>query len=173
MGALTRRGGAPCDGGIGARAPSFRGVLNVPPSAPAPEGPLRVLVMDDEPSICACLQMMLEALDFDADTCLDGRAAIARVEAAEHEGRPYDVVILDLMIEGGMGGQDAVRVLKSRWPALRAVLSTGYLFEPAALQPRAHGFDASLPKPYTIEQLLDAVSSAVEGADATMERARG
>lgn len=128
------------------------------PSDPGPRRPLRVLAMDDEPDLCACLKLMLECLEFEAHTCLDGRAAIARVESAERDGRPYDIVILDLMIEGGMGGDEAVRVLKSRWPGLRAVLSTGYLFAPAALRPKAHGFDATLPKPFTIEQLLVAMA---------------
>ncbi|MFZ5481152.1 MAG: response regulator [Myxococcota bacterium] len=113
--------------------------------------------MDDEPMVRGIAAEMLDVLGFAVDTCANGHAALACVECAEREGRRYDLVILDLVVEGGMGGQEAVRVLKARWPGLRALVSTGQLLAPAALRPSDHGFDGSLPKPYTFEQLVEAV----------------
>ena len=83
----------------------------------------------------------------------DGETAVRLYEEAWKAGRPFDVVILDLTIRGGMGGVEAVMRLRAIDPAVRTVVSSGYSDDSAIANYRAHGFQAFLKKPYDIEDL--------------------
>jgi CheY-like chemotaxis protein len=82
-----------------------------------------------------------------------GEQAVSAYVGAKSEGRPFDLVILDLTVPGGMGGISALRALKDVDPAVRAIVSSGYSEDPIMADPRAFGFVASLAKPYRFEQL--------------------
>jgi CheY-like chemotaxis protein len=70
------------------------------------------------------------------------------------EGRPFDLAILDLTIPGGMGGKEAIRALRERDQEIRAIVSSGYSNDPVMSQCFEYGFDAVLPKPYVVSELL-------------------
>ena len=82
--------------------------------------------MDDEALVRAVAGELLRALGHEADFATDGAAAIERYAAAKAAGTPFDVVILDLTIRGGMGGAEAVRRLLEIDPAVKVVVSSGY-----------------------------------------------
>jgi PAS domain S-box-containing protein len=84
----------------------------------------RVLVMDDDVGIRDLAGDCLRELGYEPSFALDGREAVERYEAAVAEGRPYDAVILDLTVPGGMGGREAMAVLRERWPAARVIVSS-------------------------------------------------
>lgn len=113
----------------------------------------RVLIMDDEHSILALLSAALKRLGFEAVTTTDGEAAIEAAQSARQDGSPFDVAILDLKIPGGMGGIDAAAALRDKEPELLLVASSGYSQNPALVEPRRHGFDEALVKPYRIPDL--------------------
>jgi two-component system, cell cycle sensor histidine kinase and response regulator CckA len=142
-------------------------VVYLPACPPKPEVPLaevppdeicfhgeRVLVMDDEPSIRLLVTKMLRHLGFgEVATAADGQEAIRLYEEARVAGRPYVVVIMDMTVPGGMGGQEAVARLVALDPAVRTVASSGSTSEIAGGQYKKLGFCASVDKPYTLEQL--------------------
>ncbi|RMH11547.1 MAG: response regulator [Gemmatimonadetes bacterium] len=65
-----------------------------------PEGPRgRILVADDEPHIRRVLVTLLEASAYEVDAVCDGSAAIDRLRSE----RPYDIVLLDVMMPGATG----------------------------------------------------------------------
>lgn len=121
----------------------------------------RVLVMDDEVVVRRVAADMLVRLGCQADTCADGVEAIAKTRDARVRGTPFETLILDLTVPGGMGGAEAARTLRQDDPAVRLVVCSGYAEDPVMDRYRDHGFDAVLPKPYSLEQLREAVVERV------------
>ena len=67
--------------------------------------------------------------------------------------------MLDLTVPNGMGGEEAIRRLLELDPQVRAVVSSGYSSSAVVAEYRAHGFSASLHKPYRIDALRDCLQS--------------
>jgi len=127
----------------------------VSPGPPAPAGRLRVLFMDDEALVRDTAGRMLEALGHEVRTCADGGEAVALFRRALDTGTPFDLVMLDLTVPGGMGGKEALERLRAVTPGVRAVVSSGYADDPVFADPAGHGFAGTIPKPYTLEGLRD------------------
>jgi signal transduction histidine kinase len=115
---------------------------------------LRVLVMDDEEPIRQLIKMALSMSKHEVVLTDDGDAFLAAHAAARAAGRPFDIAILDLTIPGGMGGKEAIRLLRERDREVRAIVSSGYSNDPVMSKCLEYGFDAVLPKPYAISDLL-------------------
>ncbi|HOW50711.1 MAG TPA: cache domain-containing protein [bacterium] len=113
----------------------------------------RVLVMDDDEVIRQTIGSMLRYLGYDPVLVPDGREALERYRRALEERQPFDLVILDLTVPGGMGGEEAIGELKKLDPQVRAVVSTGYSHSPVTAQYERYGFVGILPKPYNIEDI--------------------
>ena len=65
-------------------------------------------------------------------------------------GQPFDIVILDLTVRGGMGGVEAVQKLLKIDPAVKAIVSSGYSDDAAIASYLSAGFKTYLKKPYNI-----------------------
>jgi CheY-like chemotaxis protein len=123
---------------------------------PAPSlrfGTGRVLFMDDDPEICSLTGSMLESLDYKYDIARNGDEAITLYKRYLNIGRPYDAVIMDLTVIGGMGGEEAFRLLKELDGDVRAIVSSGYDNEDMARQYLDMGFCGYLTKPYRVTDL--------------------
>jgi two-component system cell cycle sensor histidine kinase/response regulator CckA len=113
----------------------------------------RILVMDDEEVVRHIAGFMITSLGHEVEFAENGEEAVARYRSALQSGRPYDVVILDLTIRGGKGGEEALRDLMQADPAVKAVVSSGYSDISPISEYEAHGFSACLKKPYETEEL--------------------
>lgn len=113
----------------------------------------RVLFMDDEPQLCTITKAMLESLDYKVDIARHGEEALAFYRKYHAVNRPYDVVLLDLTIVGGMGGEETFKRLREIDPDVRAVVSSGYDNEEMARQFIEAGFCGYLTKPYRVGEL--------------------
>jgi len=120
----------------------------------------RVLFMDDEEPIREMAALFMERVGADFVGTADGAAAIREYTAARNAGRPFDVVVMDLTVPGGMGGRETMERLRALDPGVRAIVSSGYSRDPVLANFRAHGFCAVLPKPYSLEQLRTALDEA-------------
>ncbi len=118
-----------------------------------PSGGSRILVMDDDATVREMLAAVLRRLGNEADFAAEGREALGLYQAALHSGRPYDLVVLDLTVPGGMGGREAIGELLRIDPHVRAVVSSGYCDDPVLSRYSEHGFAAVLPKPYGTREL--------------------
>ncbi len=123
---------------------------------PAPSlrfGTGRVLFMDDDDHICNLTAAMLQSLDYKFDIAKNGEDAIVLYKRYLNIGRPYDAVIMDLTVIGGMGGEETFRVLHDLDPDVRAIVSSGYDNEEMAKQYLEMGFCGYLTKPYRVTDL--------------------
>jgi PAS domain S-box-containing protein len=113
----------------------------------------RVLFMDDDDHICTLTASMLQSLDYKFDIAKNGDDAITFYKRYLNIGRPYDAVIMDLTVVGGLGGEETFRILRELDPELRAIVSTGYDSEDMARQYLDMGFCGYLTKPYRVADL--------------------
>jgi len=126
----------------------------------APERSGRALLMDDDPMVAEVAQEMLDSLGYVTHTAVCGQSAIDRLTAAERAQEPYDVVILDLTVPGGMGGKEAVPHLRAIRPDLPVLVTSGYADNTVLAEHWRHGFDGVLPKPFSVPDLRFAIDEA-------------
>ena len=91
---------------------------------------------------------LLERLGLVATLTSDGGEAVKEYVLARLKGQPFDLVIMDLTVPGGMGGAAAMQEILKIDPRARGIVSSGYSSDPVMANYRAHGFRASVPKPY-------------------------
>lgn len=137
-----------------------------PGREPASEPPRstcgRVLLMDDEEVIRVTTSRLLELLGHTVVTAIDGRDAIAEYAAAMRSGAPFDVTIMDLTIPGGVGGREAIDELLALDPSARVLVASGYSSDPVLSDFARHGFCGRLAKPFSLQELDEAVSLAMK-----------
>jgi two-component system, cell cycle sensor histidine kinase and response regulator CckA len=129
------------------------------PAIPATTRKGRILVMDDEEMIRTVAGELLTAIGHEVAFAEKGETALEAYRAARDAGRPFDVVILDLTIRGGMGGMETMRKLADIDPDVRAVVSSGYSDDPALSDYLEEGFRAFLKKPYNMEELQSTLNA--------------
>ena len=109
--------------------------------------------MDDEEIVRTIAGELLAALGHEVVLVERGEAALEKYQTAREAGRPFDVVILDLTIRGGMGGAETMRRLLEIDAGVKAVVSSGYSDDAVTSAFLEHGFRAFLKKPYRLEDL--------------------
>jgi CheY-like chemotaxis protein len=112
-----------------------------------------VLVMDDEEMLRDLYADMLQLSGYTVDCAADGREAIRKFSAAAQEGNPFDIVIMDLTIPGGMGGKETVKEILAIDPEAKVIVASGYSDDPVVADYRDYGFHGTLIKPFQIEDL--------------------
>jgi CheY-like chemotaxis protein len=131
--------------GVPAPAPSWRG---------SAEAGLRVLVAEDNPVNQRVVLLFLERLGHQADVVSDGRDVLRALEA-----RTYDVVLMDMRMPV-MDGLETTRVVRRRWPQRRPRIIgvTANAVAGDREQCLAAGMDGYLSKPFSLDELADALS---------------
>ena len=117
----------------------------------------RILVMDDEEMLRNLAKERLNRLGYDVELAKDGNEAIELYKKAMNSGKPFEAVILDLTIKKGMGGVDTIKKLMELDPQVRAIVSSGYSNDPVMTDFRKYGFIRALAKPYSKQDLGDAL----------------
>ena len=90
-----------------------------------------------------------------------GRRPSRLYRKAQSLGRPFDVVLLDLTVREGMGGQEAIQALLKIDPDVKAIAMSGYIDSPVILEPERHGFKAALEKPFDAGKLQEILSRVI------------
>lgn len=121
----------------------------------------KILLMDDDEMIRELAAEMLPALGYAVEVSKDGDEAVLKYMEAKEEGKPFDLVILDLMVPGGTGGKEALRRLNDINPGVRAIVSSGYSNDPIMADYGSYGLKGVIAKPFDIKSLREAVRSAL------------
>jgi len=118
-----------------------------------------ILVMDDEEIIRKMLNNILSLAGYKAELTSDGAEALEKYAQAMEAGKPFDAVIMDLTIPGGMGGKEAVKKLLEIDPDARVIVSSGYATDSIMSEHKKYGFSAVITKPYSVKQLEETLRS--------------
>ena len=142
--------------------------MRQPLAEPRPEerkmaaGTGRILLMDDEEVIHQTVGRILTQLGYESISVRDGREALRAYKLALEEGDPFDLVIMDLTIPGGMGGVEAVAELHKIDPQARVIVASGYSHDPVMANYEEHGFCGVVEKPVDLQTLVDTVQRILD-----------
>ncbi len=117
----------------------------------------KILVMDDQDIILDFTDMALTEFGYKVDFAHDGAEAIEKYKTAMQYKSPYDLVIMDLTIPGGIGGKEAIVQLIKIDPKVKAIVSSGYAGNPVMSEYQKYGFCAVLKKPFKVKELVQSV----------------
>ena len=115
-----------------------------------------VLVVEDAEPLRRGIKTGLESLGYRALTAANGRQAL---EALSQHG--VDLVLTDVVMPE-MGGEALLRALRGRAPHLKIIAMTGHVVETDVKGLQARGFDAALPKPFSIDELTETVRNVLD-----------
>jgi PAS domain S-box-containing protein len=125
------------------------------------ESKVKVLLMDDEYAIRVVLCEQLRSLKYIVEAVEEGTEAIRSYKNAREAGKPFDAVVMDLTISGGMGGKETIEKLLEIDPEVRAVVMSGYANDPIMANYKEYGFKGVLAKPHGIHELDEALRNVI------------
>ena len=88
---------------------------------------------------------------------IDGEMAIEVFRRAKDRYDPFDLVILDLTIPGGMGGKETIKKIIETDPYIKAIVASGYSNDPVMSNHEEFGFSGVISKPYKAQDLINIV----------------
>jgi DNA-binding NtrC family response regulator len=124
-------------------------------SLPKAEG-LNVLVVDDELILCQSVEKILKRKGHKVNAATSVADALKSLDA----GNRYDLVVADLMMPQA-GGVELLSAVQSSWPDLPVLIITGFSSIASAVETTKLGAAGYLPKPFTPEELENAVAAAI------------
>ncbi|MBI5100782.1 MAG: PAS domain S-box protein [Nitrospirae bacterium] len=112
-----------------------------------------ILFMDDDAVVRKIMTDVVRRLGYDVSVASNGEEAVDLYRHYMDQGCPFDLVILDLTVHDGMGGEMAMRKLRELDPDVRGVISSGYAESELLRNFRDHGFAGAIAKPYRMQEL--------------------
>ena len=122
----------------------------------------RILIMDDNSMVRETMYRQLAICGYEVTAAVHGEDAVHAYQQAREAGRPFDAVILDLLVDTGWGGEQALAELLRLDPGVKTLVCSGSLEGPKAHYVKK-GFRGVLGKPYSLVELrgeLEAVLQA-------------
>lgn len=123
---------------------------------------LKILLMDDNVQILNAVGEMLENSGNRVVLTTDGSEVIEYYQAAQKLNEPFDVVIMDLTVPGGLGGQEVIAHLRDFDPNIKAIVSSGYANDPIIAEYEKFGFCGFVIKPYRFDELNQVLNRVVK-----------
>jgi len=122
----------------------------------------KILIMDDDEDILNIAGEMLSTLGYEVEYAKNGVEAIDKYKKMLEQNNPFDLVIMDLTIPGGMGGKDAIKGLLALDRHVKAIVSSGYSDDPIMGNHTEYGFVGVALKPYKLNELSEIVQKAIK-----------
>jgi len=113
----------------------------------------RVLLMDDEEIVIQTGTEILKSLGLQVESCDEGSCAVKMYKTAYEKKKAFDLVILDLTIPGGMGGEEALKEILDFHPQAKVLVSSGYSTDPILANYKKYGFTGRIEKPYLLDKI--------------------
>jgi len=123
----------------------------------------RVLIVDDEHVVRDVAERIVKLLGYQPEVAAGGKKGIELYESALKKGCPFDAVLLDLTMPGGMGGKEAAAKIRELDRSAKIIASSGYSTDPIMSNFKKFGFSAALIKPYRIEELSQILNKVIQG----------
>ena len=117
---------------------------------------LSILVIDDENVICDACRLILAEKGHAVDSCLTGKNGLRAIERGT-----YDLILLDMKLPD-IDGMEILEAVRQKGPAAPCVIvMTGYSTMSNALQAMKLGAADYLAKPFTDDELVEALEKAI------------
>lgn len=129
----------------------------------------RILVLEDEEAVSAIMKKLLLHLGYEPEFVEKGEDAVDLYKENFASGSPFDAVILDLTIRGGMGGKGTLFELQKIDPEVKAIVSSGYSDDPIMLCYKDYGFKAAAAKPCNLAKLSKVLDEVLNKRSQTSE----
>jgi len=113
--------------------------------------PLRILVIDDESVICDACRLILAEKGHSVDRCLTGKSGLLAIE-----GGTYNLILLDMKLPD-IDGMEILKSVREKGSGPVVIVMTGYSTMSNALQAMKLGAADYLAKPFTDDELVEAV----------------
>jgi len=123
-----------------------------------------ILIVDDKENIRWAFSQILDELGYETGLAEDGEEAVELFKKAAESVNPFDLVIIDLSMSGGMDGKEIVRQLNKIDPDVKAIISSGYSNDPVMTNYSSYGFVGALAKPHRKEDLIDMLNIMFENS---------
>jgi len=125
----------------------------------------KILIMDDDEGIRMLAKEMLHELGHEAHFATNGNEAIELFQSTRNSKEPFDLLVLDLKVSKGMGGEETIRKLLEIDSSVKAIVSSGYLEDPITNSYESFGFKGVLLKPYEFNEMIQMLSNVFEKTD--------
>ncbi len=122
----------------------------------------RVLIMDDDELMQRIFSKMFEQFNCDVTTVETGEQAVGAFKDQLAVGHSYDLVLLDLLVEGGMGGIEAAAGLAELSPETILVAMVEEDDHEVMHNPEAFGFVTAVEKPFSIDTVQTLLNTYVQ-----------
>jgi len=144
----------------------------VKPASPAAARPTqtatraaRILMLEDEESIRRIATAILKRSGHEVTAVAEGAEAVKEFSVALHSPHPFELLILDLTVPGGLGGKEVIELIRKLDDKVPAIVSSGYSSDAVMANFARYGFQSSVPKPYEVEQLLGEVDRLLQSVE--------
>jgi signal transduction histidine kinase/CheY-like chemotaxis protein len=148
-------------------SPTQHVVTSTDSEQPMTRGTGRILVMEDDETLHDVVGSILGIFGYQVILTKNGHETLSTYQRAREAGAPFDAVILDLTIPGGMGGRQTVRELLAIDPQAKAIVASGYATDPILLHCERYGFCGGIAKPYRAQQLHDVLRQVIAAPSST------
>jgi signal transduction histidine kinase len=108
---------------------------------------LRLLIVDDDTSLCSSLKSFFERHKYKVETANDGLSAVKTMERFHP-----NLMFLDIGLPG-ISGIEVLKQVKEKDPAVRVIMITGQTEDELMRQARVLGADDYVTKPFTLDYL--------------------
>ena len=116
-----------------------------------------VLIIDDEEQIREIMAEILRMEGIEPLLAAEGNEGVELFREKVNSGGSVDCIVADLTIPGGMGGKEAVEILRKSGVPFKAIVTSGYSSDPVITKFKDFGFDAYITKPFSVTDLIELV----------------
>ncbi len=121
------------------------------------EGQIRILVVDDQESMCETLEILFKRAGHDVHTCNDGRRAVEMLQGEP----PFDLVITDLVMPD-VDGMEVLKASRKHNPEGQVVMITAHSTTEAAVSAMKLGAYDYIQKPFSLGEMRITAEKALE-----------
>ena len=118
----------------------------------------KILVMEDDRGLQEVFKEQLEYFGYIPQITANGEDAIKAFKEAREKGEPFDLIIMDLTVVGGMGGKDAIKYIREIDKEIPVIVTTGYAEDIIVSTYKEYGFSGALVKPFKMEELKNLIN---------------
>ncbi len=122
----------------------------------------KILFMDDELMLRNLVTNILKTFGYEIVVAGDGQEALDLYNLAKKEENPFDLIIVDLTVPGGMGGKETVKIIRQTDKAIKAIVSSGYSNDPIMSEYKSFEFDGVISKPFKVDNMVQEVKRVLE-----------